>query len=134
MIQKLYDLKQRELDQQSAQKQKLITQMMEYEAEIETLQLNLSQSSVKMFGSISDFKILAIHKNTMRDKKEKLQKKKVVVESQIEAIDLVIVEIAKEVEKYNYLLKEEKRKAIKAMEKVEERVANEFIQARWTNR
>ncbi|HFU75318.1 MAG TPA: hypothetical protein ENK66_03645 [Arcobacter sp.] len=131
MINKLYKLKKTQLDQKLASKKDLESKQFSLEKEIIEIQTNLSQSGVKMFGSISDFKILAIHKNTMKNELEKMQYQKGLLNKRIETINLAIIEVNKELEQYKYILDLQKQEEIKQMRKKEELVASEYVQAKW---
>jgi hypothetical protein len=131
VIKKLLNLKKMQLDQQLLQKQQLSSKVFNLEQEINEIDKSLSQAGVKMFGSIGDFKVLAIHKNAMKYEKTKLFDAKSILINQISQIDKKIVLFQKEVEQYNYLLKEELRKKLKEEAKQEQMVADEYMQAKW---
>jgi hypothetical protein len=131
VIKKLLNLKKMQLDQQLLQKQQLSSKVFNLEQEINEIDKSLSQAGVKMFGSIGDFKVLAIHKNAMKYEKTKLFDAKSILINQISQIDKKIVLFQKEVEQYNYLLKEELRKKLKEEAKQEQIVADEYMQAKW---
>jgi nicotinamide mononucleotide adenylyltransferase len=131
VIKKLLNLKKMQLDQQLLQKQQLSSKVFNLEQEINQIDKSLSQAGVKMFGSIGDFKVLAIHKNAMKYEKTKLFDAKNILINQISQIDKKIVLFQKEVEQYNYLLKEELRKKLKEEAKQEQMVADEYMQAKW---
>jgi nicotinamide mononucleotide adenylyltransferase len=131
VIKKLLNLKKMQLDQQLLQKQQLSSKVFNLEQEINEIDKSLSQAGVKMFGSIGDFKVLAIHKNAMKYEKTKLFDAKNILINQISQIDKKIVLFQKEVEQYNYLLKEELRKKLKEEAKQEQMVADEYMQAKW---
>lgn len=134
MIKKLYNLKNMQLNQKLTQKQELGSQMLEINTQLDEIQISLSQTGVKMFGSISDFKILAIHKNTLKNNREKLIIKKNILQKKINQLDNELIENNKEIEQYKYLLQMEKVKKMKQDLKNEELVASDFVQARWMNR
>jgi nicotinamide mononucleotide adenylyltransferase len=131
VIKKLLNLKKMQLDQQLLQKQQLSSKVFNLDQEINEIDKSLSQAGVKMFGSIGDFKVLAIHKNAMKYEKTKLFDAKNTLINQISQIDKKIVLFQKEVEQYNYLLKEELRKKLKEEVKQEQMVADEYMQAKW---
>lgn len=131
MIEKLLKLKQTQLDQQLMMKQQLNARVFDLDKEIEDIEYHLSTAGVKMFGSIGDFKVLAIHKNSMKYEKTKLFDKKTSLLGQIAQLDKVIIGFQKEVEQYSYLLKEELRKKLKEEEKKEQLIADEYMQAKW---
>lgn len=131
MIKKLYQFKSVQLDQQLVQKRQLLSKIFELDQHIEETQKSLSTATVKIFGSIGDFKILAIHKNAMKFELTKFEKEKKIILNQISQYDKIIMELQKELEQYGYILKEETRKQLKKLEKNEEMVASEFMQSRW---
>lgn len=134
MIKKLHNLKNMQLNQKLIQKQELDSQMIEINTQLDEIQISLSQTGVKMFGSISDFKILAIHKNTLKNNREKLTIKKNILQKKINQLDNELIENNKEIEQYKYLLQMEKVKKMKQDLKNEELVASDFVQARWMMR
>ncbi len=131
MINKLYQFKSVQLDQQLVQKRQVLTKIFEIDQNIEVTQKSLSTATVKIFGSIGDFKILAIHKNAMKFELTKYERDKKILQNQIAQYDKIIVELQKELEQYGYILKEETRKQLKKIEKNEEMVASEFMQSKW---
>ena len=133
MIDKVHNVKKMQLDQELARKQSLLNTIATYENEIEAIQINLAQSGVKMFGSIADFKVLAIHKNTMKEEQKKLLEKKVIVQKQVLQVEHAISILYKEIEQYKYILDQEKREKIKKYQKYEELIASEYVQAKWVS-
>ena len=131
MISKLYKLKKTQLEQQLMLKQQLLSKQFEIENEIEKINLDLTSVSVEKFGAIGDFKILAIHKNSMNHKKMLLENNKQNLIMQIENFNIKIIDFQKEVEKYDYLLKVELKKKIKEEIKVEEMIASEFMLSKY---
>ena len=131
LIDKLYKLKQTQLNQELLKKQQLNNKLHEIEEKIKNIQHQLVTSGVKMFGSIGDFKVLAIHKNSLKFEKKQLEDKKRSLLHQISLLDDKIIEFQKEVEQFDYILKQNMKKKIKEIEKKEQISANEFIQARW---
>ena len=131
MISKLYKLKKTQLEQQLMLKQQLLSKQFEIENEIEKINLDLTSVSVEKFGAIGDFKILAIHKNSMNHKKMLLENNKQNLIMQIENFNIKIIDFQKEVEKYDYLLKVELKKKIKEEIKIEEMIASEFMLSKY---
>jgi hypothetical protein len=133
MIDKVYDVKKMQLDQSLAKKQLLLNQIANYENEINEIQINLAQSGVKMFGSIADFKILAIHKNTMKEEQKKILERKKLLEKQVVQVQNQIAIFFQEIEQYKYILDMQRQEKIKKYQKYEELVASEYVQAKWIN-
>ncbi|MCK5293436.1 MAG: hypothetical protein KAJ49_02205 [Arcobacteraceae bacterium] len=134
MINKLYKLKQTQLDQQLMQKQQLVSKIFDIDNSIENIQMSLSSVGVEKFGAIGDFKILAIHKNSMKYEKHKLEQEKNIIENEIFKYDKIIIEYQKEVEKYKYLVKEALKEKIKEEQKQEELIASEFVLSKYANK
>jgi hypothetical protein len=131
MINKLYNFKNIQLEQQIVQKRQILSQIFEIDEKIGQTTTSLSTATVKLFGSIGDFKVLAIHKNSMKFEIAKLERDKKILEVKITALDKVIVEYQKEIEQYGYILKEETKKRLKKEEKNDEMVASEYMQSKW---
>ena len=131
MIQKLYNLKNVQLEQQLVQKRQLMSKIFDIDEKIGRTSHSLSTATVKLFGSIGDFKVLAIHKNSMKYEIEKLEREKKVLQNQIAQYDIAIMNFQKELEQYGYILKQESKKRMKKEEKNEEMVASEYVQAKW---
>ncbi len=131
MINKLYNFKNIQLDQQIVQKKQLLSKIFDIDEKIEQTKISLSTATVKVFGSIGDFKVLAIHKNAMKFEIAKLEKEKFFLQGEITKYDKVIMELQKELEQYGYILKEEAKKRLKVEIKNEEMVANEYMQSKW---
>jgi hypothetical protein len=134
MINKLYKLKQTQLNQQYMLKQQLLSKIFDIDTKIQDIQLNISSVGVEKFGAIGDFKILAIHKNSMKYEKYKLEQEKNNLQSEITKFDNIIIEYQKEVEKYKYLVKEALKDKIKEDIKQEEMIASEFVLSKYANK
>ena len=122
VITKLYKLKQTELNQQLIAKKQITMKIDSLEEQIGKTHTSLSTATVKIFGAIGDFKLLAIHKNAMRHEIEKLTNEKKKLQSQITFIDGTITGIQKEIEKYDYILKIQKKELMKKIEKNDVRI------------
>ncbi len=131
MIEKLYNLKKTQTDQKIAQQGQVQAKVDTLDEEIGKTQESINTSSVDKFGAISDFTILEIHKNTMKIHITKLQNQKSLLLSQINKIKQEIVELQKETEQYGYILKEEKREAIKKLLLAEEEASSEYMQSKY---
>ena len=134
MIQKLYKLKQSQLDQKLMLKQQLEAKKFDIDKKIDDIDASLSTMGVQKFGAIGDFKILAIHKNSMKYKKSILQQDKRMMESEINRYNNIIIEHQKEVEKYNYLVKEQIKLKLKEQRKQEEMIASEYVLSKYSNK
>ncbi|MFW3329071.1 hypothetical protein ACN9JT_11485, partial [Aliarcobacter butzleri] len=80
---------------------------------------------------ISDFLILAMHKDTMRLHIQKLLNRKNSLLSQIANLVNEIVELQKESEQFKYILDEEKKEKFKKILAAEEEAASEYVQSKY---
>ncbi len=131
MIEKLYKLKKTQLNQQFMLKKQLLGKISDIDKIINNLQQEIVSMGVKKFGAIGDFKILAIHKDSMKYQQRQMEKQRKELLAQVYNYDKAIVEYQKDVEKYNYILKEELKTRMKEEQKNEELVANEYIQSKY---
>lgn len=131
MIEKLYNLKKTQTDQKISQQGQVQSKIDDLDKEIGETQESISSASVDRFGAISDFTILEMHKSTMKIHMTKLQNQKNMLLSQLEKIRQEIVELQKETEQYGYILKEEKREAIKKLLLAEEEASSEYMQSKY---
>jgi hypothetical protein len=131
MIDKLYKLKQQQITQQLLQKQLVISKIEDIDKQIQDSYYSLHNAGVNVMGSISDFRILEIHKLTLKEHILKLSKQKELLQKQVEYYDNNIVYLNKESEQLDYILQEEKKEKAKEIIKQEELVASEFVQARF---
>ena len=131
MIDKLYKLKQQQITQQVLLKQQALSKINDIDNELIATNTRLHTTSVDIMGAISDFRVLQIHKETMKDHMIKLAQNKEHLLKQIEYYDSIIVDLNKESEQFNYILQEIKREKLKEIEKQEEIVASEYMQAKY---
>lgn len=131
MINKLYHFKNIQLEQQIMRKRQVLSKIFEIDEKIEKTKISLSTATVKIFGSIGDFKVLAIHKNSMKFEIAKLEREKKILQGEIVGFDRVIMELQKELEQYGYILKEETKKRLKKEAKNDEMIASEYMQSKW---
>ena len=120
-----------QLDQELVAKQAFVAQGFECDTKIQELQDELNTAGVKAFGSIGDFKVLAIHKDSIKFEQNQIKNQKRLIEQKIQVHNQKIVELNKELEQYKYLIEVDKKEKRKQEEKNEELVASEFVQARW---
>jgi len=132
MIKKLYNFKKKELDAILAQKNRLLSQLAEVNKEIEQINYELNHISVDKYGAINDFVMLSIHKNYLKEELKKLHYRKNNLKSNILALDKDIVELNKESEQYDYILKQMYKQKLKEIEKKDRLIAEDFIQAKFT--
>jgi hypothetical protein len=131
MINKLYKLKQSQLNQQLILKRQLTNRIFEIDKNILDIDYKLSSAGVEKFGAIGDFKILAIHKNSMKYEKSILLQEKETLFIKIEQFDNIIIELQKEIEKYDYLLKQELKQKLKNERKQDEMIASEYVLSKY---
>jgi chromosome segregation ATPase len=131
MINKLYKLKQQQINQQVQLKQQVLSKIDEIDMELHNTNNALHTATVDIMGAISDFRVLQIHKETMKDHMVKLAQKKELLQKQVENYNNIIVSLNKESEQFNYMIQEEKKKKLKEVLKQEETVASEYVQAKY---
>ncbi len=131
MIDKLYDLKKTQTDQKLMQKGQLQSKIDHIDTEVLLTQNKINTTGVQKYGAISDFTILAMHKNTMKAHIQKLEQQKKVYVSQLEGIVKEIIELQKEAEQYEYILNEEKKQKVLKVLKAEQEAADEYVQSKY---
>lgn len=131
MINKLYKLKQQQINQQVLLKQQSLSKIDDINKELQNTNHAFHHTTLDVMGAISDFRVLQIHKDTMKDHMIKLSQKKATLTKQIEHYDTIIVSLNKESEQFNYILQENKKEEIKNIQKYEEQVAAEYMQAKY---
>jgi len=131
MINKLYKLKQQQINQQVQLKQQALSKIDDIDTELYNTNNALHTASVDIMGAISDFRVLQIHKDTMKEHMIKLAQKKEHLKKQIDGYDNVIISLNKESEQFNYIIQEEKKKRLKEILKQEEIVSAEYVQAKF---
>ena len=131
MINKLYKLKQQQINQQVQLKQQALSKIDDIDIDLQNTNNALHTASVDIMGAISDFRVLQIHKETMKEHMIQLAQKKEHLKRQIEGYDNVIISLNKESEQFNYIIQEEKKKRLKEVLKQEEIVSTEYIQAKY---
>lgn len=133
MIEKLYDLKKTQTDQKLMQKGQIVAKISHIDDEIMFTENKISTTSVQKYGAISDFAVLAIHKNTMKMHIQKLENEKILLNDQLQILVEEIIELQKEAEQYGYILEEQKQEALKKALLVEEEASSEYIQSKYIN-
>ena len=131
MINKLYKLKQQQINQQVLLKQQSLSKIDDIDKELQKTHHAFHHTTLDVMGAISDFRVLQIHKETMKDHMIKLSQKKASLIKQIEHYDTIIISLNKESEQFNYILQENKKVALKKTLKHEEEVAAEYMQAKF---
>jgi predicted nucleic acid-binding Zn-ribbon protein len=131
MIKKLHELKKMQTDQKLIEKGQLMARISRIEDEIKFTEKKINTTSVQKHGAISDFAVLAIHKNTMKEHIVKLNNEKIVLQKQVESLVIEIVELQKQTEQYAYILKEQKDEAFRKVLYMEEEASSEYIQSKY---
>jgi len=131
MISKLYNLNKLKINQNISLKQQIKAKIHNIDLEIKDITNSLNTTSVEKYGAIRDFKLLSIHKDTLKHKIKLFNMEKQKCNNDIIKYDAIITKYQKELEKYDYLLKEEKKQKLIDEQKYEEEIASEYVQARF---
>ncbi len=131
MIEKIYKLKQQQINQQVLLKQQVIAKVEDINKELSSTNKSLNSATVNVMGAVSDFRVLEIHKNTMKEHMIQLGQKKLHYLQQIEHYNNIIVELNKESEQFNYILQEQKKEKLKDILKQEEITSSEYMQVKY---
>jgi len=134
MINKLYKLKQHQIDQQVSLKQQALSKINNIDNDLIATNYKLNTAHVDTMGAISDFVVLEIHKRTMKEYMVKIAKEKELLLQQIDEYDEIIIELNKESEQFKYILEEMKQEKIKEINKQEENAAAEYMQTQYIKR
>jgi len=131
MIEKLYNLKKTQTDQKMMQKGQIMTKISHLDNEIMFTENKINTTSVQKYGAISDFAVLAIHRNTMKLHISKLENQKLILTNNLETIVKEIIELQKQTEQYKYMLDEQKQEELRRVILMEEEAASEYIQSKY---
>ncbi|WP_148623408.1 hypothetical protein [Aliarcobacter cryaerophilus] len=131
MIQKLYNLKKTQTEQKLIEKSSLEQEVYKLDEEVGNLNHRINTATVEKLGSISDFMILAMHKDSLRFEVKKLLSKKNQLLKKIDDIFVEIIELQKESEQYKYILDEEREQKRKDALHFEILESEEFIQSKY---
>jgi hypothetical protein len=131
MIKKLFKLKQQQINQQVLLKQQAQSKIDDIDEELFSTSRSLNSATVDIMGAISDFRVLQIHKETMKEHMIKLSQTKANLKKQMEHYNQVIISLNKQSEQFNYILQEEKKLKLKEISKQEEIVSAEFMQSKF---
>jgi hypothetical protein len=134
MILKLYNLSKLQLNQNIIKQNIIKSKINEIDKKIDDLETQLSRVSVEKYGAIGDFKLLALHKNTLRYEKSILCSHKNILNKDLIKYDKIIIKYQKDIEKYRYLLSEEEKQKTKKIQIYEESIANEYVQSKYINK
>lgn len=131
MISKLYKLKKLQTDQKILEKAQITNKINDLENELFLTRNKLNSAGVTKFGAISDFTILAIHKNSLKVEIIKLENQ---ISRFKEAENIIIEQVIglqKESEQFSYILEEEKKESIKKFLLEEEEASTEYVQSKY---
>ena len=131
MIDKLYKLKQQQINQQVLLKQQSLSKIEAIDLELYNTHNAFHSATLDVMGAISDFRVLQIHKETMKEHMIKLTQEKISLKQKIDYYDTMILSLNKESEQFNYILQENKKDKVKKMQKQEEIVSSEYMQAKY---
>lgn len=131
MINKLHKLKKMQTEQKLMQKGQIVSKINRIDSEVLLTKTKMDTTSVQKFGAVSDFTILAIHKNTMKLHISKLENQKKAFNKELELLAEEIIELQKETEQFAYLVEEERNEAIRKMLLAEQEEASEYIQSKY---
>jgi hypothetical protein len=131
MINKLYKLKKMQTNQQMQERQQILSNISTIDNDVELTLKNISSATVQTIGAISDFKILEIHKNTMRNHIFKLNQQKSNYLREVERYNKIILELNKETEQFKYIKQQQEKEKFKKLIKDEEEAASEYVQSKW---
>jgi mevalonate pyrophosphate decarboxylase len=131
MIKKLYNLKNLQKDQLLVKKQKLQMRITDIDIDISHTQDIINTATVDRFGSISDFSILEMHKNTLRHHIHILNQEKIEILASIDILNQDIISFQKETEQFDYILQQQKKEQFKMMLAEEALTAEEFAQSQF---
>lgn len=127
----MYELKKNQIEQKLIEKASINHKILQIENEIKDTQIRINTISVDKLGAISDFVILAMHKDSLRFHIKNLTLDKNNLEKKSEELLEEIVELQKESEKYKYILEEDKLKKNKDFLDSQVLESEEFIQSKY---
>lgn len=131
MIKQLYNFKKTQIEQKLVEKSGLEQEVYKIDETTRELNHRINTATVEKLGSISDFMVLAMHKDTLRFELKNLLNRKNQLLKKIDEIFIEIVELQKESEQYKFILDEEKeQKRIEALHS-ELLESEEFIQSKY---
>ncbi|RXJ76402.1 hypothetical protein CRV03_09875 [Arcobacter sp. F155] len=131
MIDQLYSLKKLQSDQKLMEKAQLQSKINQLDAEIMLTHNQINSACVQKFGAISDFAVLEMHKNTMKEHVKKLESEKLGIAAKMEKVIEEIIELQKETEQYEYILDEIKQEKQLKVLKAEMEAAEEYVQSKY---
>lgn len=134
LIDRLYKLKNSQIEQKLIEKSSYEQEVYKIDEEKSSIENRINTATVDRLGSISDFMILAMHKDNLRFQAQQLLIKKSSLLKKIEDLFTEIVELQKQSEQYKYILEEEKEQKKQETLRNEMLEAEEFIQSKYIRR
>ena len=134
MIDKLFHLKQVQIEQEILQKQMVVNKIIEIDEQITKLRNDIESVHVTPKGAIVDFQIIQMHKQTVKQQIIKLGFQKQQLQTQVDAHNNKIILLQKESEQYEYMLNEQKKELLKEELKLEALIADEITQSKWARK
>lgn len=131
MINQLYNLKKTQTEQKLIEKSSLEQEVYNIDEKMGELNHRINTATVEKLGSISDFMILSMHKNSLRFEIKNLLIKKNQLLKKIDEIFVEIIELQKESEQFKFILDEEKEQKRKDALHFELLESEEFIQSKY---
>jgi flagellar biosynthesis chaperone FliJ len=130
LVDKLYDLKNKELEQLMASRANVVHQRSKIDEEIASIRHAINTTSIDRYGVISDFAVLQMHKNTLKNEIAKLIQERLKLDEMMHELEEQLKEIYKHVEQFKYLKEQEKLKRNREKQRLEEKSLDEFVQTR----
>ncbi len=131
MIKKLHKLKKMQTDQKIIEKNQITNAIENIDNQIMLTQNKINQASVTKYGAISDFAVLAMHKNSMKLHLTKLAIKKNSLVIREDGFIKEIIVLQKESEQFAYILEEERKELVKKLLLADEEAALEYMQSKY---
>ncbi len=131
MVEKLYKLRKSQRDLKILEKSRLLIQISDIEDKIDEIENEINTVSVDKFGMMSDFMVLQIHKNHLRDLEENLFHEKLDLNDLVENVEDEIKYLQQEKEKYSYLVDLQVQEKMQKMIKTDEEFADEYMQSKY---
>lgn len=134
MIDRLYRLKNSQIEQKLIEKSSYEQEIYKIDEEKSSIEYRINTATVERLGSISDFMVLAMHKDSLRFQVKQLLVKKNTLLKKVDELFAQIIELQKESEQYKYILEEEKEQKKQEFLRNEMLESEEFIQSKYIRR
>lgn len=131
MIQKLFDLKELQIEQHLLLRQQFVSKQSDLKENIALLQVEINTRSVELLGAIRDFQMLEMHKQSLKELIRQMNKEVQMCEEQIQIQNQMIATLMHEKEQFKYILDTQKNEKIKKTLKDFEEQSSELIQYRY---